>query len=220
MSQLQAAREDPGPVIERGIRVTGTAAGVVLVGLAAGATGLVPGVFGEQWTDTAVAVRWVCVSLLVAAPLAVVAVGFLYASGEPGVVLRATVAHTLTLFAVTFPLLPFVGIHAIGAGSLAGAVVDAVIMGRAVAARSSVRPFRLMAVPLALGLPAAVLGALATRELGNDLLAGLAGGSLAALAYLTAVFLLRRDTFLETGALLVRSVRAGIGRERAALAAG
>jgi O-antigen/teichoic acid export membrane protein len=216
MSQLQAAREDPGPVIERGIRVAGTAAGVVLVGLAAGSSGLVPGVFGDQWAETAVAVRWVCVSLLVAAPLAVVGVGFLYALGEPAIVLRATVAHTLTLFAVTFPLLPFVGIHAIGAGSLAGAVVDAVIMGRAVAARSSAHPFRLMAVPLALGLPAAVVGALTTIELGNDLVAGLVGGSLGALVYLAAVFLLRRETFLETGSLLVRSVRAGIGRERAA----
>jgi O-antigen/teichoic acid export membrane protein len=221
MSQLQAAREDPGPVIERGIRVAGTAAGVILVGLAAGASGLVPGVFGEQWAETAIAVRWVCVSLLVAAPLAVVAVGFLYALGEPAIVLRATVAHTLTVFAVTFPLLPFVGIHAIGAGSLSGAIVDALIIGRAVAARSSAHPFRLMAVPLTLGLPAAVLGALATRELGDDIVAGMVGGSLAALAYLVAVFLLRRDTFLETGSLLVRSVRAGIGRERpAALAAG
>jgi hypothetical protein len=104
---------------------------------------------------------------------------------------------------------------------LSGAVVDAVILGRAVAARSSARPFRLMAVPLVLGLPAAVLGGLATRELGNDLVAGLAGGSLAALAYLMTVFLLRRETFLETGSLLVRSMRAGMGRERpAALAAG
>ena len=214
MSQLRAAQEDPGAIIERGIRVAGTAAGVVLVGLFAGASGLVPGVFGEQWTDTAVAVQWVCVSLLVAAPLAVVAVGYLYALGEPAVVLRATIAHTLTLFAVTFPLLPFMGVHAIGAGSLAGALVDALIMGRAIAARSSARPFRLMAVPLALGLPAATLGALSTRGLGNDLLAGLAGGSLAALAYLVAVFLLRRQTFFETGALVVRSVRAGLGRER------
>ena len=160
MSQLRAAQEDPGPAIERGIRVTGTAAGIVLTGLAAAASGLVPAVFGEQWSETAVAVQWVCVSLLVAAPLAVVAVGFLYATGEPEVVLRATVAHTLTLFAVAFPLLPFFGVSAIGAGSLAGAVVDAVILGRAVGRRSSARPFPLMAVPLVLGIPAAVIGAL------------------------------------------------------------
>ncbi len=158
MSQLQAAREDPGPVIERGIRVSGTAAGVVLTALAASASGLVPGVFGEQWSETAVAVQWVCVSLIVAAPLAVVAVGFLYAIGEPSVVLRATIAHTLTLFAVAFPLLPFIGVNAIGAGSLAGAVVDAVLLGRAVSRRSSARPFRLMAVPLLLGVPAGARG--------------------------------------------------------------
>jgi O-antigen/teichoic acid export membrane protein len=216
MSQLRAAREDPGPVIERGIRVTGTVAGVVLTGLAAGASGLVPGVFGEQWRETAVAVQWVCGSLLVAAPLAVVAVGFLYAVGEPSVVLRATVVHTVTLFVVAFPLLPFVGVNAIGAGSLAGAVVDAVILGRAVARRSSARPFGFMAVPLVLGAPAAVAGALLTHELGNNLPAALAGGLLAALLYLGAVFLVRRETLLETASLVARSLRTGLGRDRAA----
>jgi len=216
MSQLQAAREDPGAVIERGIRVSGTAAGVVLTALAASASGLVPGVFGEQWSETAVAVQWVCVSLIVAAPLAVVAVGFLYAIGEPSVVLRATIAHTLTLFAVAFPLLPFIGVNAIGAGSLAGAVVDAVLLGRAVSRRSSARPFRLMAVPLLLGVPAGVVGSVVTHELGNDFLAGIAGGSVAGLLYLTAVFCFRRATLLETSSLVLRSVRAGLGRDRGA----
>ena len=213
MSQLRAASEDIAPVIERGIRVTGTAAGVVLIGLAASASGVVPGVFGEQWAETAVAVQWVCVSLLVAAPLAVVAVGFLYALGEPSVVLRATIAHTAVLFAVTFPLLPSAGIHAIGAGSLAGAIVDALILGRAVAARSSARPFRLMAVPLVLGLPSAALGVVVTHQLGNDFVAGVVGGTLAALTYAAAAFVFRRDTLLETTALIMRSVRAGLGRD-------
>jgi O-antigen/teichoic acid export membrane protein len=220
MSQLQAARENPGPAIERGIRVTGTAAGVVLVGLAAGASGLVPGVFGEQWSETAVAVQWVCAALLVAAPLAVVAVGFLYALGEPSVVLRATIAHTVTLFVVCFPLLPFLGVSAIGAGSLAGALVDAVILGRAVARRSSARPFRLMAVPLLLGIPAAVVGAFVTHGLGNDFAAALVGGSLAALLYVSAVFLFRRATLVETASLVARSVSAGLTRERGAVPAG
>ncbi len=210
LSQLQAAAEDPAPVLERGIRVTGAAARVGLVGLAAGATGLVPGVFGAQWSETAVAVQWVCCSLLVAAPLAVVAVGYLYALGEPSVVLRATIAHTLTLFAVTFPLLPFYGVSAIGAGSLAGAIVDAVILGRAVGARSSARPFRLMAVPLVLGGPTAVAGGLVTHELGNDFVAGLAGGALGAALYLAALFVLRRSTLVETARLVRRSVTAAL----------
>src|SRR5918996_72308 len=147
MSQLQAAREDPGPAIERGMRVAGTAAGLVLAALAASAPGLVPGVFGEQWGESAVAVQWVCGSLLVAAPLAVAAVGFLYAAGRPSIVLKATILHTLTLFAVALPLLPFAGVTAIGAGPLAGAVVDAVVLGRAVGRFSSARPFPLLLGP-------------------------------------------------------------------------
>jgi O-antigen/teichoic acid export membrane protein len=216
MAQLHAGGEDSGPVIERGIRVSGTAAGVVLTGLAASASGLVPGVFGAQWAETAVAVQWVCASLLVAAPLAVVAVGYLYAIGEPSVVLRATIAHTLMLFVVAFPLLPFVGVHAIGAGALAGAFVDAAILGRAVAQRSSAQPFRLMAVPLLLGVPAAVLGWAVTHRLGNDFPAAIAGGTLASALFVAALFVCRRETLLETSALVLRSVRAGLGRDHAA----
>ena len=218
MSQLRAGQDDPGPVIERGIRVTGVVAGVVLTGLAASASGLVPAVFGEQWRETAVAVQWVCVSLLVAAPLAVVAVGFLYAMGEPGVVLRATIAHTLTLFAVTFPLLPSLGVTAIGVGSLAGAVVDATVLGRAVAQRSSARPFRPMLVPLLLGLPAGALGWLVTERLGDDFAAAVAGGSLASAVYVGALFVFRQETLREAGALVLKSVRAGIRRHRPAAA--
>jgi O-antigen/teichoic acid export membrane protein len=214
MSQLRAAREDPGPVIERGIRVTGTAAGVVLVGLAASASGLVPAVFGEQWHETAIAVQWVCGSLLVAAPLAAVAVGFLYAEDAPSVVLRATILQTIALFAVACPLLPFYGVSAIGAGSLAGAVVDALILGRAVSARSSARPFRLMAVPVIFGLPSAAMGWFVTRALGDDFAAAIAGGFLAASVYVSAVFVFRRETMLETASVVRRSVRAGLGRDR------
>lgn len=220
MAQLRAGGEDPGPVIERGIRVSGTAAGIVLTGLAASASGLVPAVFGAQWAETAVAVQWVSVSLLVAAPLAVVAVGFLYAMGEPSIVLRATIAHTLTLFVVAFPLLPFIGVNAIGAGGLAGAFVDAAILGRAVALRSSARPFRLMAVPLLLGGPAAIVGWGVTHRLGDDFPAAIAGGALASALYVAALFVCRRETLLETSTLVILSLRAGLARERpAALAA-
>jgi hypothetical protein len=79
---------------------------------------------------------------------------------------------------------------------------------------SSARPFRLLAVPIALAVPAALAGALVTRELGDDLLAGLAGAALAALSYVVATFVFRRQTLLDTAGLLRRSVRAGLGRDR------
>ena len=215
MSQIRAVREDPGPLIERGMRVTATAAGVVLTGLAASAPGLVPGLFGEQWRESAVAVQWVCASLLVTAPLAVVAVGFLYAAGEPAVVLRATILHTLTLFAVAFPLLPFAGIAAIGAGSLAGAVVDALVVGRAVGRLSSARPLPLLVTPFLLASPAAILGAVVTTALGNDLMAGVAGGLVGSLAYTAGALVFRRDALIDTASLVLRSIREGVARSSA-----
>ncbi len=216
MSQVNAAKEDVGPALERGMRVSGTAVGIVLTGLAAGATGLVPGVFGAQWRESAVAVQWVCVSLLVAAPLAVVAVGFLYAVGQPSVVLRATVWHTAALFAVTLPLLLVGGgVHAIGAGSLTGAVVDAIILGLAVSRLTSARPFRLLVAPLVLAIPAGVAGALVTRSLGDDFVAGVVGGLVGATGYFLLVAVFRRQTLADTSRLLGRSVRAGLARDTA-----
>jgi O-antigen/teichoic acid export membrane protein len=220
MSQVHAAHEDPGPVIERAMRVTATALGCVLVGLAAGATGLVPGIFGAQWADTAIAVQWVCGSLLVAAPLATVAVGYLYAIGEPSVVLRATILHSLTLFAVCFPLLPVAGMHAIGAGSLAGAIVDVLVIGLAVQRRTATPALRLAAAAVALGVPAAIAGAVITSRLGDDLAAGLAGAAAGAACYAGAVYVFRRAAFVDTASLLRRSVRAGLGRQPAASVAG
>jgi O-antigen/teichoic acid export membrane protein len=212
MSQVRAAREDPGPLIERGMRVSATAAGVVLTGLAASAAGLVPGLFGQQWSESAVAVQWVCASLLLAAPLAVVAVGFLYAAGEPAVVLRATVLHTLTLFAVAFPLLPYAGVTAIGVGSLTGALVDALVIGRAVGRLSSARPFRLLGTPFLIAVPAAVGGAAVTSALGNGLVGGVAGGCVGAGGYLVGSFAFRREASLDTVSLALRSIRDGLAR--------
>jgi hypothetical protein len=73
-----------------------------------------------------------------------------------------------------------------------------------------------MAVPVCLGAPAAVAGWLVTRQLGDDFAAAIVGGSFAAVVYAGAVFLFRRETLLETGSLVLRSVRAGLGRDGAA----
>ena len=125
LSHMLAAKQDPARVLDRGVAVASTAAGVVLVAMGASAPELVPFVFGEQWREVGQIIPWICAALLVAGPLSVVAVGFLYASDAPSVVLRATILHSLALFAVAFPLLPLVGAQAIGMGSLAGAIVDA-----------------------------------------------------------------------------------------------
>jgi O-antigen/teichoic acid export membrane protein len=218
LSQLLAARERLASLLDRGIAVTATASGLVLATFAAAAPGLVPSLFGEQWRESAVIVQWVCGSLMVAGPISVVGVGYLFAAGLPSVVLRATILHTLVLFAVTFPLLPVAGPSAIGIGSLAGAVVDAVVMGRAVAVHAGAHPFRPLAAPLAAALLAAALGTLLTATAGDDLLAACAGGAAAAAVYVAILATVRQRVLLETAGLALATARSAFGREAPAIA--
>ena len=171
LSHVLAAKQDPAKMLDRGVAVASTASGVVLVGMAAASPELVPFVFGEQWREVGEILPWICAALLVAGPLSVVAVGFLYASDAPGVVLRATIIHSLVLFAVAFSLLPVIGPAAIGIGSLAGAIVDAAIMANAIS-RAAARARSTGLLPVSVRRRARGGAGLAIAAAGSGVLAG------------------------------------------------
>jgi len=213
LSHMLAAKQDPARVLDRGVAVASTASGVVLVAMGASAPELVPFVFGEQWREVGQIIPWICAALLVAGPLSVVAVGFLYASDAPSVVLRATILHSLALFAVAFPLLPLVGAQAIGMGSLTGAIVDAAIMARAIQQRSSSRPLEGLLPTLAVAAVAGAAG-LATAQLaGTGVLAGIAAGLVAAFVYAAILAAVRRSVLEDTLRMIIDAVRTGVTRE-------
>lgn len=214
LAHMLAAKQDPAKLLDRGVAVASTAAGVVLVGMAAASPDLVPFVFGEQWRAVGEILPWICAALLVAGPLSVVAVGFLYASDAPSVVLRATIAHTAALFAVAFPLLPLVGPSAIGMGSLTGAVVDAAIMAHAIRTRSSSRPLEGLIPTLVVAAVAGACGLLVATSMGAGVAAGVAGGLVAAIVYVGVLAVVRRAVMVDTLSLIGGAVRNALGRER------
>jgi O-antigen/teichoic acid export membrane protein len=214
LSHMLAAKQDPSRILDRGVAVASTASGVVLVTMGASAPELVPFVFGEQWREVGHIIPWICAALLVAGPLSVVAVGFLYASDAPGVVLRATILHSLALFAVAFSLLPIVGPMAIGMGSLAGAIVDAAIMARAIQARSTSRPLDGLLPTLAVAAIAGATGAAVLAVTETGVLAGVAAGLAAAACYTAVLTVVRRWVVADTVRLIGDAVRSGLSRER------
>ena len=215
LSHVLAAKQDPAKMLDRGVAVASTAAGVVLVSMAAACPGLVPFVFGEQWRPVGEILPWICAALLVAGPLSVVAVGFLYASDAPSVVLKATIAHTLVLFAVAFPLLDPIGPQAIGMGSLAGAIVDAAIMAHAIRTRSSSRPLEGLLPTVGVAVIAGAAGLAVSSAGSHGVLAGIEGGAVAALVYVLLLALVRRAVMLDTLHLISGAVRTGLSREPA-----
>ena len=53
MARLLETGEDPRPLLERGIALTGTAAGFLVAAMGGSATALVPVLFGESWSSAA-----------------------------------------------------------------------------------------------------------------------------------------------------------------------
>jgi O-antigen/teichoic acid export membrane protein len=214
MTHVLAAREDPARLIERGIGISAAASGLVLAATAAAAPELVPGLFGEPWRDAGLIVPWICAALLVAGPLSVAAVGYLYALGAPSVVLRAIVLHTIALFAVAFSLLPFVGPAAIGIGSLAGAIVDAAIMMHAISTRTTARPFRTLFPVVAIAGAAGLAGTAVSGAAGQGLPAAAAGALVAGAIYLAALAVFRMETVRDVVRLLRQAARSSFAREQ------
>ena len=214
MTHVLAAREDPAALINRGVAISAAAAGLVLSGTAAASYELVPALFGEQWRAAGTIVPWICAALVVAGPVSVVGVGYLYAKGEPGIVLRAILLHTVALYAVAFPLLPVIGPAAIGLGSLAGAVVDTAIMARAISKRTTARPLRILAPVVAIAACAGVAGVAVSDAVGSGLVSAVAGGLGAAGVYVVLLATFRMPVLRDTGRLMGQAVRDGMTRER------
>jgi O-antigen/teichoic acid export membrane protein len=212
MTQVMATRRDPARLIDRGVAVSATASGFVLAAAAAALPGLVPIVFGAQWAPSGDVIPWVCAALLVAGPVSVAGVGYLYAADAPGVVLRATVLHTIATFAVTLPLLPVIDLTAVGIGLLFGSVVDVVVISRGISSKTSARPLRVQGPLLAIAVLAGAGGTLVAST-GDGVVAALAGAATAGGIYVALLGLFQLSALRETSRLFRQAVRHGVSRE-------
>ncbi|MGY1618365.1 oligosaccharide flippase family protein [Geodermatophilus sp. SYSU D00691] len=209
--QFLAAGRPPKQLVERAVTLTAVGAGLVLSGLAGGAPGLVPGVFGPQWSGVSAAVAFSCAGLFLSGstkPLQ----SYLYAVDDATAVLRAQLVQTPVWFAVGLPLLPVLGVAALGLGWAAGAVVEVVVLVRATRRRVAARLLPGLIVPLVVGVVAATGGWLLSTELGPTLWSGVAGGALSAAAFGLGLALFRRAALVDAVHLGARSVRSALRR--------
>jgi O-antigen/teichoic acid export membrane protein len=214
MSQLLAARENPAPVIQRGVALSAIAAGFVLSVSAATAPELVPAVFGEHWREAAQAMPPACLGLLIGGPISVATVGYLYAAGDPVTVLRASACVALCWLCVGLGLLPFIGVAALGVGWLASSVCDAVVLGRGTFRLCGARMLPPLRVPLAVGAAAGAAGWAVTVAGPAGLLSAALGGLTAAALQLGGLTVFRRALLMETVRAVLRSASSAIGPMR------
>ena len=206
MSQLLAAGEESRALMERAVASVAAASGLIASALAASAPALVSGLFGTVWEDSAGAIALACIGLQINGPVSAVASGYLFASDDAGTVLRSSAWQAVVWVGVSLPLLPALGVTALGLGYLAMAVVEAAILARAARRKAGARLIRPSVVPLAITVATSAAGWLLISRLEPNLLTGAAVAALGAATYVGALALLQRRLLLDVVGLGRRAV--------------
>lgn len=208
MSRLIAAGEDPRPIIERATGLVAVAAGALLTGVVGAGPGLLPALFGDQWAASAQALPAVALGLMIVGPISVAAAGYLAATGDAATGLRGAVLHTLALFAVALPLVPFFGLWGLALGTLASCLVESLVIGLKASRKSHARIFASSTVPTLAAVAASAVGWLLNSQLEHSLWGAVVCGALAEGLFLCTLLLTRRALLLDTAHAVAGAVRA------------
>jgi O-antigen/teichoic acid export membrane protein len=193
MSRLLALGRDPRPLIEDAVGLIAPPLGVVLVPMAACSPALFPAVLGERWAGAAGAVPPACLGLMLAGPVLTAGVGYLWAIGDGKVPLRGSIYFAIAWFAVSLPLLPFLGATAAGLGLGAAFVVQTVTIMHGLRQHVRLSLSRALLVPTAIAVAAATPAWIAARSLHPTLGVTVATAATAEALYLGALFLFHRQ---------------------------
>jgi len=208
VARLIETGESALPSMERSLDLSSAALGVLVVAIGGTAPALVPALFTSRWNEAIAVLPWTAASLMVLGPLSTSAVGYLFATHRPLVVLRATVYYSVVWFAVSVPLIRSLGAEALGIGIGAAAVVNCVVLSRVVR-RDGIRVRENCQIQTVLAGVGGAAAWFTAEALGPNLVSlGVALGSGEAV-YLAGLILLRRRALV--GLLRLASVALGRG---------
>ncbi|HEX7298395.1 MAG TPA: oligosaccharide flippase family protein [Solirubrobacteraceae bacterium] len=207
VARLIGAGEDPAPALQRALRVSAIVTGAVVACLIGSAPALVPLLFGEQWDPAVAAVAWSAAGLMISGPISTASAGLLLARRRVGWVLRATVVHTVAWFGVATPLLPALGVTALGIGWCVAACVDAVLLAIYTKREIEFPVVASLARPVISGAVAAGLGWCLAKAIPSVLLGTVAALSTALAVYVVCLRVLCPDDLRDTYRVLRRGLR-------------
>lgn len=208
MARLMGGGEDPRPLIERATGMVAVANGAAVTAIVGAGPNLLPELFGPQWADASDALPAAGLALLVVGPISVAAAGYLAAAGKAGTILKGSILHTIALFVVALPLLPMLGLWALGLGLLVSCVVEAVVLGRETRRGSKARVVGPMAGPTVAAIAASAAGWWIGSAEGASLLATSLCGAGAEILYLGLLFVTCRRLLIEVGQTGINAIRA------------
>ncbi len=211
MARLREHGASTQELVERALNLSTLGAGFVLAPLAACAPALIPAVFGAPWAPAAWAVPSACVGLLLAAPFSVAASGFLYAEGDAGAVLRVMSVSAIAWYGAMLPLLPVIGVAAIGLGQLAAGVVEVVLFDRILRRHMpGLKPLARVIVPVGVMTVSGVIGWGVAYWAPHTLFTAVYAAVLALALSLIGSWLARRSELADLVTVVRRSVGAAV----------
>ena len=151
-----------------------------------------------------------CLHLMIAGPISVALVGYLWAEGDASAVLRSTLAGIPFLALVLFLLLPVIGVPAVGLASIAAGVAESVVLILAVRKRVRVSILSNLLPPAASAIIAALVGWLGASAIGTTLVAALVGAGVALIVYVLLVSVWHRRRLIDTIQLVSRGMRGAV----------
>jgi O-antigen/teichoic acid export membrane protein len=207
-AQLLSAGESARRMIERGLGLAAVATGAILAPATGSLSPLIPAVFGHQWAPVANVLPVAFLALQASGPVSVASAGYLYAIGDTSTVLRATIVTAVVWLLVALPLLPYIGVVAVGVGWMVSSFVEIPILSVPVRRRTGAKFLQPVLIPWLAASVAGALGWITSRSLNTgSLVAAVAGAAVAACVYAVPMILLRREAVLSIARLAMRAVR-------------
>jgi O-antigen/teichoic acid export membrane protein len=213
-SQLVASGRDPRPVLERVSTVSFAASALALPAFLVAAPGLITTVFGETWADAALVFPGLILAIFIAAPVAAPCGQFLFAIGRPSTVLLSTLIAVSTSLVSIAVLLSMFGLVGVGFGAVPAAVLESLILGRAVRQISGANVWAAMPSFLGIGLLAVGGGYVVTLLFAREGVAALLAAATAAAIAACASALTRRSIFQDLLSIGRRSVSSALAGGR------
>jgi O-antigen/teichoic acid export membrane protein len=207
MARLLGSGDDARAVLQRGTALVAVVTGAMLAPLVGASPALLPVLFGTKWSDAASALPWASLGLMISGPISATAAGYLWALGDARAVLRSTAASWALLVLVAFPLLPSLGITAVGLGMMASALAEAAVLARAVRSHSQVSIVRPLLVPTAAAIASGAVAWILTDRMPASALAVMVGVAAAELLYVASLVVTRKRLVIDATGMLNRMIR-------------
>lgn len=212
MAKLIAAKEDVGETIERLIPIVAIGTGALVVPLAASSAAWIHLLIGPRWISAASPIPTACLAMTFGVPISVALNGYLWATGNGSVPMRATAAGIPATLGIVAALVPFIGLTAAGIAYTANAVVECVFFVVAARQTTSFKIGMRFWSPVVLAVIAGGGGWLVERAVGPNLAGAVISSAFALGIYLLGLLTIQRADILDIVGLVTRGLRGVLGR--------